>query len=573
MRTWGFPDKKDLAFKMAEEILIAEGEAFGMQTMVEDGNFNASVCHVFNFTQLQEIEMIEECQAHFASQDLPASLLVIIQIFYALVCISGLCGNTLVIYVVLRFSKMQTVTNIYILMLAMADECFLVGIPFLIVTSVHGDWMFGTTMCKIYMTTTSINQFTSSIFLTVMSADRYIAVCHPISSPKFRTPVIARCVSLTAWAASALLMVPVFMYAATITKPDTGGQSCNIFWPFEDAEVPDAPLNDSSRGQRQVINGQSAFTFYSFVLGFAVPLTLILIFYVLVIIKLKTVGPKNKSKEKKKSHRKVTRLVLTVITVYILCWLPYWITQLALIFTPPGRNQDKVMVAVMLLAGCLSYSNSAMNPVLYAFLSENFKKSFLKACQCAGGREVNAALQVEHSGFPRRRTLAGMRASAKDAKNAAISRFQSTRDQGRQKSRDQKTNGMSRNGEMAGDGRESHEMNDIGASRNARSCFNSSACPTANTSLTVPSGVSGVSGVSGISSIENEEASLLRGGGKCEDHGSSVNGNTSLMVITTAVSSQTTTTVATVNGPHAIWRIWNLIQMTRWRTNWIKKKV
>ena len=26
-------------------------------------------------------------------------------------------------------------------------------------------------------------------------------------------------------------------------------------------------------------------------------------------------------------HRKVTRLVLTVITVYILCWLPYWITQ------------------------------------------------------------------------------------------------------------------------------------------------------------------------------------------------------------------------------------------------------
>ena len=47
------------------------------------------------------------------------------------------------------------------------------------------------------------------------------------------------------------------------------------------------------------------------------------------------VGPVNKSKEKKKSHRKVTKLVLTVITVYVLCWLPYWITQVALIFTPP----------------------------------------------------------------------------------------------------------------------------------------------------------------------------------------------------------------------------------------------
>ena len=88
-------------------------------------------------------------------------------------------------------------------------------------------------MCKIYQTTTAINQFTSSIFLTVMSADRYIAVCHPISSPKFRTPVIARVVSLTAWTCSALLMVPVFMYAATITK-QCGGQSCNIFWPFQE---------------------------------------------------------------------------------------------------------------------------------------------------------------------------------------------------------------------------------------------------------------------------------------------------------------------------------------------------
>ena len=96
------------------------------------------------------------------------------------------------------------------------------------VTSWHKEWIFGVAMCKIYMTTTSINQFTSSIFLTVMSADRYVAVCHPISSPKFRTNVIARVVSLTAWATSALLMVPVFMYAATIKKMD-GMSNTNLY--------------------------------------------------------------------------------------------------------------------------------------------------------------------------------------------------------------------------------------------------------------------------------------------------------------------------------------------------------
>ncbi|KAK8724211.1 hypothetical protein OTU49_011281, partial [Cherax quadricarinatus] len=152
---------------------------------------------------------------------------VITQLFYAITCLVGLCGNTLVIYVVTRFSKMQTVTNLYILNLAIADELFVVGIPFLMTTSMLGHWPFGSVMCKLYMITTSLNQFTSSLFLTIMSADRYIAVCHPISSPRFRTPMISKLVSLTAWTLSALMIVPVFMYSNTLE--DNGLDNCNIF--------------------------------------------------------------------------------------------------------------------------------------------------------------------------------------------------------------------------------------------------------------------------------------------------------------------------------------------------------
>lgn len=42
-----------------------------------------------------------------------------------------------------------------------------------------------------------------------------------------------------------------------------------------------------------------------------------------------------------------------------------------------------------------------MNPILYAFLSDNFKKSFLKACTCAAGKDLNSQLQMENSFFPR----------------------------------------------------------------------------------------------------------------------------------------------------------------------------
>jgi len=51
------------------------------------------------------------CGAHFDSGGL-SWLEIIVQILYGLVCVIGICGNTLVIYVVVRFSKMQTVTNV-----------------------------------------------------------------------------------------------------------------------------------------------------------------------------------------------------------------------------------------------------------------------------------------------------------------------------------------------------------------------------------------------------------------------------------------------------------------------------
>uniref|UniRef100_A0A0P4WDC1 G-protein coupled receptors family 1 profile domain-containing protein n=1 Tax=Scylla olivacea TaxID=85551 RepID=A0A0P4WDC1_SCYOL len=309
---------------------------------------------------------------------------VIMQACYAVACLVGLCGNTLVIYVVTRFSKMQTVTNLYILNLAIADELFVIGVPFLMTTTIMEYWPFGFIMCKLYMITTSLNQFTSSLFLTIMSADRYIAVCHPISSPKFRTPMISKLVSLTAWTLSALMIVPVFMYS-NILNESNGQASCNIYWP-------------DSVGVR----GYTVFTIYSFVLAFGCPVTFIFIFYTMVILKLKAVGMRNKS-SKKRSHRRVTRLVLTVITVYVLCWLPYWALQLALTNSVDKQVQSRFMVILFIVSSSLSYINSAINPILYAFLSDNFKKSFLKACTCAARRDVNNVLMVENSLFPRRR--------------------------------------------------------------------------------------------------------------------------------------------------------------------------
>jgi hypothetical protein len=128
-------------------------------------------------------------------------------------------------------------------------------------------------------------------------------------------------------------MLPVLAFANTFDRFTSGRKTCNILWPHDQ-------------------NG-TTFTIYSLTLGFAMPLSLILIFYYLVLKKLRNVGPKNKSKEKKRSHRKVTKLVLTVVTVYVLCWLPYWISQLALINGPPEVCKTKLEITIFVLVGCL----------------------------------------------------------------------------------------------------------------------------------------------------------------------------------------------------------------------------
>ena len=43
---------------------------------------------------------------------------------------------------------------------------------------------------------------------------------------------------------------------------------------------------------------------------------------------------------------------------------------------------NSTILLLVLVASCLQYSNSAINPILYAFLSDHFKKSFREACFC-----------------------------------------------------------------------------------------------------------------------------------------------------------------------------------------------
>ncbi|KAM6957220.1 somatostatin receptor type 5 [Aplochiton taeniatus] len=288
---------------------------------------------------------------------------VLIPLIYIFVCVIGLGGNSLVIHIVLHYSKTESVTNIYILNLAIADELFMLGLPFLAVQNTLQFWPFGSFMCRLVMTVDSINQFTSIFCLTVMSIDRYMAVVHPISSPKWRRPRMAKLVNCTVWAASFLVVLPVVIFANIQRE----GGTCNIAWP--------QPANI----------WQAAFIIYTFTVGFVCPLLIICLCYLLIVFKIRSSGKKvhATSTKRRKSERKVTRMVVIVVAVFVFCWLPFYALNIInlLVSLPPEYQGLYYFVVV------LGYANSCANPIVYGFLSDNFKRGFRKAL-CRSTRKV-----------------------------------------------------------------------------------------------------------------------------------------------------------------------------------------
>lgn len=81
-----------------------------------------------------------------------------------------------------------------------------------------------------------------------------------------------------------------------------------------------------------------------------------------------------RSRSRETTNRRIEHLVIGIICTYTICWLPYWITQLCVSFNSDGTSPMDGFYECFLIATCLSYTNSALNPILYAFLSDNFKR-------------------------------------------------------------------------------------------------------------------------------------------------------------------------------------------------------
>ncbi|KAI1896562.1 hypothetical protein AGOR_G00096050 [Albula goreensis] len=291
----------------------------------------------------------------------PVIIAIIITALYSVVCVVGLIGNVLVMYVIIRYTKMKTATNIYIFNLALADALATSTLPFQSVNYLMGTWPFGDVLCKMVMSIDYYNMFTSIFTLTTMSVDRYIAVCHPIKALDFRTPRNAKIINICNWILSSAISLPVMIMATTAVDYNASGSiDCTLRFPHPSWYW------------------ENLLKICVFIFAFIMPVLIITVCYGLMILRLKSVRMLSGSKEKDRNLRRITRMVLVVVAVFIVCWTPIHIfVIIKALVTIPGSLLQSVTWHFCIALG---YTNSCLNPVLYAFLDENFKRCFREFC-------------------------------------------------------------------------------------------------------------------------------------------------------------------------------------------------
>ncbi|XP_006140418.1 neuropeptides B/W receptor type 1 [Tupaia chinensis] len=290
---------------------------------------------------------------------------VAVPVVYAVICAVGLAGNSAVLYVLLRAPRMKTVTNLFILNLAIADELFTLVLPINIADFLLRRWPFGELLCKLVGAIDQYNTFSSLYFLAVMSADRYLVVLATAESRPVagRTYGAARAVSLAVWALVTVVVLPFAIFGRL--DDEQGRRQCVLVFP-----QPEAFWWRASR-------------LYTLILGFAIPVSTICVLYTTLLCRLRAMRLDSHAKALDRAKKRVTFLVVAILAVCLLCWTPYHLSTVVALTT--DLPQTPLVIALSYFITSLSYANSCLNPFLYAFLDDSFRRNLrqLVACRAA----------------------------------------------------------------------------------------------------------------------------------------------------------------------------------------------
>lgn len=311
-------------------------------------------------------------------------------LFWMIALVGG-AGNLAVVWIYLNFRRrLKTMTDVYLLNLAVADLLFLVTLPLWAAEASHS-WIFGTSLCKINSALYKVNLFSSMLLLTCISVDRYIAIVQTTKAHNSQVERLrcSRLVCAGVWLLALLLATPELVFAAPAKVEGRTQDYCRMVFPTH--------LGNNTK--ILVLSLQVS-------MGFCLPFIIMAFCYsVIVATLLKTQGFQK---------HKAMRVILAVVVAFVVSQLPYNSVLVmeavqASNITITNCDHLKAFDKAGQVLKSLAYMHACLNPFLYVFVGSRFRRDvvhLLRCCRC-----VPPVTKIQLSTKSSRSPLSSTRAS------------------------------------------------------------------------------------------------------------------------------------------------------------------
>ncbi|XP_029159817.1 uncharacterized protein LOC114931837 [Nylanderia fulva] len=336
-----------------------------------------------------EMDMMTDLLWDFYEKFSETNYLLII--LYVPVIVLAVTANILVIAVVFKYHYMRSVTNYFVVNLSVAD--LLVTIICMPVAVIQADsivWRHGELMCKLSSYLQGVAVAASVFTITAMSIDRYLAIRSPMA---FRRVFNRK--------STVLVIVALWLVALGIFAPVLRGMTLHSPTTFFNLTLPDSSTirgnfsHDISRlpptfyicsedfrplGIRAHVFGTACF-----ILVYAIPGFVVILAYSMMGRTLCSRKPpfdcdsvegsasSQQSFRLVRERRRIAWILLLLAVLFALCWLPYNMLRLLIDLgvIKEGRSISDALTYCLFLG----HANSALNPVVYCFMTRNFRRS------------------------------------------------------------------------------------------------------------------------------------------------------------------------------------------------------
>lgn len=334
----------------------------------DDGGVGDDLAEL-SFVQLIEIHraMLHNWSAYHTIDDPEFDLLrrpawrgLMMALFITVILI-GMIGNVIVVFIVARNRHMHNVTNVFIANLALSDIGLCVfSLPVQLYYQLTDHWIFGQVLCKLIFAAFAVPVYVSTLTILLIAFDRYWLIIYPLRNRMtIRTALILIGVNV---ATSAVLAAPVIWFTSlhVLDQPDLRIYRvyCMEWWPTERL--------------------RKAYSTGMFLLQFCLPLSMTALLYYKIYCRLKnrpasqraTTAVTSQAQERK---QKTNKILFAIVSLFVVCWLPWNVFSLL-------TEIDHTIVKgshfkfIDLLLKVFAMSSSCINPFLYCWLNDNFRK-------------------------------------------------------------------------------------------------------------------------------------------------------------------------------------------------------